>query len=160
MATTTKTTTVRHALNEARLNQIADALALIDLGNMLSRIKVVFTGLSSSTTQDITTAAAKAAATITGINLDSGENLPPIGQVVSLRGATGTGAGTYVMSDAGGTAVTPATSTVAGVALLSDNGKVITFPVAQTAFTLVYYPAPAVDASGNGTNQPFPFAAP
>lgn len=141
--TTTKTQTYQRVLNQANLNQIADALRAMKIGWQLSPVKVIFSGLSSSATQDITTAAAKVAATtaggsITGLDLDDGENLPPIGIVRTLRPTTGSAGalGRYV-GDAG---ITPTTT----VASLSDDGSTLVFEAAVTGFVLEYYPAPAV----------------
>lgn len=156
--TTSRTPTVREAVNSGSPGVMASALQNIQLGTVLSKIKVVFAGLSSSAAQDITTAAAKAAGTITGITLQTGENLPPIGQVVSCRIVTGGTAGAVVITDASGTpVVVGATGNAAtpGVATLSDDGKTITFVAAVTAFTLVYYPAPS-----GGMTDTQPQAAP
>jgi len=146
--TTTRTITIRELLNNGNLNQVADLLRAIKFGNHLTKVKVVVTGLTATATPDLTSAAVKAAATITGLTLQTNENLPPIGQVLSLRvAASGTAAavGTYLVSDAGGTAEQPqAASDGAGIATLNDAGTVLTFPNTITAFTLVYYPAPYV----------------
>ncbi len=133
--TTSKVETLRRVLNQADPNELADAFRLIRLGDMLSTIKVAFAGLTSAAAQDITTAAAKTAAgaNITGITLETGENLPPIGDVTTLRVVTGGTAGARSVTDAGGTASTT-------VALLSDDGKTLTFEAAVTAFTLTYRP--------------------
>ena len=147
-STTSKSLTLRHLLNLGNIALNDPQFAKIKLGNMLSKIKVTFTGLTTATVHDITNAAHFAAATIVGATFtETTDKLPAIGQVVTLRCVGGTGAGTYVMSDAGGTAVTPASSTVAGVALLSDDGTTITFPVTTTGFVLTYYPAPALALS-------------
>jgi hypothetical protein len=144
--TGTKTRTRRGALNQGDLNDIANALKLIKAGNALSVVKVVVGAITATATPDITSAAVKAAATITGLDaLQTGENLPPIGQVVSLRVvASGTGAslGTYGVSDAGGTAIVPpgGAGAAMGIALLSDDGKTLTFPNTITQFTIQYIP--------------------
>lgn len=143
MTTTTVTPTARDLLNTGNPALQASVLEKIKMGDAMSKIKVAFTGLTSAAAQDITTAAAKAAGTITGITLKSGENLPPIGEVVSCRVTAGTlAAGDYIMSDAGGTAKAIGTGNN-GVALLSDDGKTITFQAAVTGFVLVYYPGPS-----------------
>lgn len=139
--TATKNTTIQDVLNQGNLNEVADALRLIKAGNALSPVKVIFSGLGSSASVDITTAASKAAATIvSGIALDPDvqPNLPAIGIVKALRPTTGSaGALARYIGDAGAAASTT-------VALLSDDGKTLTFEAAVTGFYLEYYPAPAV----------------
>jgi len=147
--TTSKATTLRHNLNFGNPAIIASAAEKMKLGNALSKIKVVATGLTPAASFDITTAAVKAASTITGITLDSGENLPPIGVVVALRTTGGTTPQAQLVTDAGGTAA-------AATALLSDDGKTLTFGAADhTGFVLEYYPAPDVALSTS-----FPVGAP
>jgi hypothetical protein len=158
--TTSRTPTVREAVNSGNPAVMASALQHVALGTMLGKIKVVVASLSATATPDITSAAVKAAATITGITLQSGENLPAIGVVVSLRisaSGTATSLGTYGISDAGGTAIIPpgGASAAMGVALLSDDGKTITFPNTVTGFVLEYFPA----ASG-GMTATYPVGAP
>lgn len=136
--TTSKTETIQEILTLANPNQLADALRKVDLGNKLATVKAVFVALASAAAQDITTAAAKAAATVTGITLDSGENLPALGAWVTLRVTAGAAAaGPRKLVDAGGTAD-------ANNALISDDGKTITFEAAVTAFVLTYQPREAV----------------
>lgn len=137
--TTSKTETIQEILTLANPNQLADALRKVDLGNKLATVKAAFVALASAAAQDITTAAAKAAATVTGITLDSGENLPALGAYVTLRVTAGAAAaGPRKLVDAGGTAD-------ANNALISDDGKTITFEAAVTAFVLTYQPREAVD---------------
>jgi hypothetical protein len=148
--TTTKNETLRSVLNDSNLNEIDAALGKAKFGNMLSEVKVVVAGLTAAAAIDITTAAVKAAATITGLELASGENLPAVGVVKSLRvSASGTAAslGSYIASDPGATAIIPpgGASAAVGVALLSDDGKTITFPNTVTGFVLTYRPRAAVD---------------
>lgn len=148
MTTATKTYTVRHILNLGNANDVADCAAKVKLGNALSKIKATFVGLTSSATQNITTAAAKAAATLSGITLDTGELLPAIGQVVTLRVTAGAAAAaSRDVTDAGGTAS-------ASLALLSDDGTTLTFEAAVTAFVLTYYPV------AENINSSFPLTAP
>jgi len=142
--TTTKTRTIRAALDDASLGELSSLLTLMKLGTILSPIKVVAQGLTAAASHDITTAAFKALATITGITLDTGENLPALGGCLSLRCTANTGGthvGTYILTDVAGVMLTPATSTACGVARISDDGKTITFPGADiTAFILEYMP--------------------
>jgi hypothetical protein len=146
MTTETKTQSVRDALNGGDAARIAAAAEYIKLGTVLSPIKAVIAALGATNPVDITTAAVKAAATITGIALKTGENLPAIGKVVALRvGAGGVAdAGDRLISDAGGAAAAKG-GNVCGVALLSDDGKTLTFEGNVVAFTIEYYPRPAVD---------------
>lgn len=146
--TTTANDTLRADLNTGDLNSLQVNLSRIKFGNMLSIVKAVFTGVTGAATYDITTAAMKALATITGISLASGENLPAIRHVRSLRvtaATTGSVVGTYGITDAAGTVVTPATSGAMGIARLSDDGTTLTFASADvTAFIIEYEPMPAV----------------
>ena len=147
--TTNKTQTYTRLLDKAAPDLTPDLLRKMHFGKMMTPIKVTVSGLTATATPDITSAAVKAAATIAGIELETGENLPAIGQVVSLRiAASGTAAsvGTYGVTDAGGTAIIPpgGASAAMGIAKLSDDGKTITFPNTVTGFVLVYYPRAAV----------------
>ena len=136
--TTTMTETVQDVLAVASPNQLSDALRKVNLGHKLATVKATFVALASAAAQDITTAAAKAAATITGIDLDTGENLPAIGTPISVRVTAGAAAaGPRQITDAGGT---PS----ATVATLSNDGKTLTFEAGVTAFVLVYQPREAV----------------
>lgn len=145
--TTTADFTLQDLLDQANLNTLGDALHKVKLGHMFSRVKATVAALTATATPDVTTAAVKAAATISGITLATGENLPPIGQLISLRvTASGTAGslGTYILTDSGGTAIVPpgGASAAVGIAKISDDGKTITFPNTVTAFVLEYYPAP------------------
>lgn len=136
----------KHWLNNGNPGEIASAARKVLLGSMLSEVKVVATGLTAAAAFDITTAAVKAASTITGMTLVTGENLPAIGIVRNLRVATSGTAnsvGSYVVCDASGTAVSPTAGANIGIATLSDDGKTLTFPTTVTGFTLTYYPKAA-----------------
>lgn len=144
--TTTKTETIQEVLETANLNQLADGLKKIDFAKMLATVKAAMTGLAAAAAFDITTAAVKAAAIVGGIVLESGENLPPIGAVVSLRvtaSGTANSVGTYAVGDAGSTPVSPTAGANVGLATLSDDGKTLTFPTTVTAFVLQYQPRAA-----------------
>lgn len=119
--------TIQRALESATPNNIADLARATKLGKVLSTIKVVVTGLTAASVIDITAAATKAAATISGVALNAGEGLPAIGQVVSLRvssSGTAGAVGTYGITDSGGTAIVPpgGASAAMGIAKLSDDG--------------------------------------
>lgn len=147
MAVDTFNNDLRLEANRANPNTLPSVFQQILIGNMLTPWKAVAAGLTAAASFDVTTAAFKALATITGGTLKTGENLPPIGMVRSLRvvtSGTANSVGSYVISDASGTATSPTASSVAGIALLSDDGKTLTFPTTVTAFTLYYLAAPAV----------------
>lgn len=146
---------IRRALNTGSPAAQTSALQKIQAGTQLSKVKVTFAALTSASAQDITSDEAKAAATIEGISLRDDENLPPIGQVVTLRVTTGTlAAGPAVVTDEGGTP-TAIGALAVHVATLSDDGTTLTFQAAVTGFVLTYYPAPAV-----GLDTNFPLAQP
>lgn len=149
MTTTSADVTKQQELNRGRPDKIATVFQAMKLGNMLAgSVKVVATGLSPAATFDITTAAVRAASTITGLDRESSDNLPAIMVVKTLRctaSATANSVGTYAVGDAGSTALTPTAGANVGLALLSDDGKSITFPTTVTAFVLEYVPKPAVD---------------
>ncbi len=157
---TIRESTIRDVLNLSDLNELADVLKKIKAGTMMSRVKVVAAGLTAAASFDITTAAFKALSTITGITLATDETLPAIGVPIGLQLiASGTAAslGTYVLGPVTATPAVPTSGAQlgAGIARLSDDGKTITFPNTVTAFTLLYYPAPAV-----ALNTEFPVSAP
>lgn len=148
--------TIQRALESATPNNIADLARATKLGKVLSTIKVVVTGLTAASAIDITAAATKAAATISGVALNAGEGLPAIGQVVSLRvSASGTAGavGTYGITDSGGTAIVPpgGASAAMGIAKLSDDGTTLTFPNTITGFVLVYKAKPTDSQTEFGT---------
>lgn len=137
--TTDKDQTLQRELSKANPNTLPDALRAVDLGMKLSVIKATFASLTSAAAQDITTAAAKAAATVEGIDLDEGQNLPPIGKVITCRVTAGAAAaGHRNITDEDGT---PSSS----LATLSDDGKTLTFETTVTGFVLTYEPRSAVD---------------
>lgn len=150
--TTNVNETMQRVLDQADPDKLADALRKMLFGRMQDPIKVVAAGLTAAAAFDITLAAFKALSTITGLTLATGENLPAIATVVSLRvvaSGTATSLGTYGISDAGGTAIIPpgGASAAMGIALLSDDGKTLTFPNTVTAFTLVYRGRSATEMS-------------
>jgi len=132
--TTTKTIDLRYVINAGNLNDEAAALRLMKHGNMHSVIKATFASLSAAASVDITTATSKSKATVTGITLDTGENLPAIGAVISLRVTAGSAsAAVRTVTDSGGTATT-------AIAKISDDGKTLTFEDTLTGFVLTYIP--------------------
>lgn len=144
--TTQLSNTLQRALDAGDLNVLADLMRKIRLGTMLSPIKLVATGLTAAASFDITAVAFRAFCTLTGVEIPTGEGLPAILAVKTLRiTASGTAGsvGPYVVGDAGVTPAIPPTATAyagaaVGLAKLSDDGKTITFPNTVTAFTLEY----------------------
>jgi len=152
--TTTKTDSIQRELDKGNPNTLPDCWRQVKPGHMLAPIKATFVGLTAAAAVDITTAASKAAAPIVGIALDTGENLPPILNVRTLRvTAVGTGAlGPRVPTDADGTAGAPGANGP-GIALLSDDGKTLTFEGTVTGFILEYSPLPYTDLQTEFSNQ-------
>ena len=150
MPATPADVTLQQILNKANLNQLGTLLQKMKLGNMLNPVKVTVTGLTAAAAIDITTAAVRAAATISGLDRATGDNLPAILSVTALRvTAVGTGAlGPRVVTDAGGTAGAPGANGP-GIALLSDDGKTLTFEGTVTGFVLEYIPRSYTDLEDN-----------
>jgi len=137
--TTTRTETVERALNDANPNKAADALHKMSVGTMLAPRKITFAALASAAAQDITTAAAFAAATISPVYPSDVVALPPMLSVIACRVTAGAAAaGVRTIGDSG---ATPS----ATVAALSDDGKTLTFEAGVTGFVLEYIPRPSVD---------------
>ncbi len=136
--TTTKTDTVQAALDAANPNDLADALQLVKLGTMLTPLKRVFTGLSSSAAFDLTL--------IDGSGETAGVSNPNrlaallVGTMLVTAGAAASGPRAPT-SDAA-----TATSTFFR---LSDSGKVVTFDNTVTGFTIEYMPRPQVTMSNS-----------
>lgn len=126
--------TLQSELNNARPDQLADVLRMIGLGNILTPLKRVFTGLTSSATQNLTQI--DATGEVVGI---SNPNRLAALSVVALRTVTGGTTGPRIVTDAGGTAGAPGANGP-GIALLSDDGTTLTFEAAITAFTIEYIP--------------------
>lgn len=146
--TTTLVDTVHAELDSANPNTVFDALRKMGLGSMLAPLRVTFAALASAASQDITTAAARAAATINvGALRVSKTVLPPALAVISCRVIAGTAlAGPRTVSDTGATVTAPAGANgLPGVAKISDDGKTLTFDAAVTGFTITYIPRPDVD---------------
>lgn len=150
MPTTTKALTLNAALDLADPNKVADALRQYKLGTTETLIKATITGLTSGTTFDITAIAKALIAVNQGP--DSVKNagvLPAIKTLRTLRVTAGTTfVGSYALTDAAGTAVSPATSTIVGLATISDDGKTLVFPGAITAFIIEYFALPSTIATG------------
>lgn len=150
MSTTTADITLQQILNRSNLNQLAAALSKVKLGNVLGSVKVTVASLSATASPVITGSAVRAAATISGLDRGSNDNLPAIQTVKTLRVTTsGTpqAVGSYAISDAGGTALTPTAGANVGLALLSDDGTTLTFPTTVTGFVLEYVPRPGTALS-------------
>lgn len=141
--TTNRLSTIERVLNKADPDVVADVFRKMKLGQMLTPRKITFSGLASSATQDITTAAALAAATCVPALPAEVTKLPPILSVISLRVTAGTlAAGPALVTDSGGTA-TAIGALSNHVVLLSDDGKSLVFQAAVTGFVLEYIPRAA-----------------
>jgi len=153
MTTTSADVTKQQELNRGKPDKIATVFQAMKLGNMLAgSVKVTAAALAPAATFDITTAAVRAASTISGLDRESSDNLPPIMVVKTLRvtaSGTANSVGSYIVSDAAGTALTPTAGANVGIALLSDDGKSLTFPSTVTAFVIEYVPRPAVDITSS-----------
>lgn len=145
MSTTTADITLQQIINRSNLNQLAAALSKVKLGNVLGSVKITVAGLGATATPIVTGAAVRAAATISGLDRGTNDNLPAIQTVKTLRvttSGTANSVGSYVVSDAGGTALSPTAGANVGLALLSDDGTTLTFPTTVTGFVLEYVPRP------------------
>lgn len=153
MTTTSADVTKQQELNRGKPDKIATVFQAMKLGNMLAgSVKVTAAALAPAATFDITTAAVRAASTISGLDRESSDNLPPIMVVKTLRvtaSGTANSVGSYIVSDAAGTALSPTAGANVGIALLSDDGKSLTFPSTVTAFVIEYVPRPAVDITSS-----------
>lgn len=136
--------TARDQINGGAVGQVEDGLKAIRAGTMLSKVKAVVQGLTGAgltgLSQDITSAGVKALATVTGISLKSGENLPPIGIIGTLfvlGGSTGS-TGARAIMPAGATGATVS----ATLATVSDDGKTLAFEASVAGFVIEYMPAP------------------
>jgi len=151
MATTTADVTLLQILNKGNLNTLGLALAKMKLGNMNAAVKLPVTGLTAAASFDITSTTIRDAAntgSITGLERVASDLLPPISVVKTLRvtaSGTANSVGSYAMTDAGGTAVSPTAGANVGLAKISDDGTTISFPSTVTAFILEYVPRSAVD---------------
>jgi hypothetical protein len=142
--TTTIQEDIRLALDNAVPGHHEPGMAQIKHGTAHSVIKAVFASLSAAAAVDVTTAASKSKATVSGVLLASGENLPAIGSILALRVTAGSAtAGARITTDAGGTAGAPGANGP-GIALVSDDGKTLTFEATVTGFVLEYTPRAAV----------------
>ncbi len=137
-STTTKNRTLQLVLDVANPNDLPAALAQLKLGTVFAPLKRTFTGLTAAASFDLT--AIDGAGETTGAG---NPNRLPAAHVRTLRvTASGTAntVGSYIVSDAAGTAVSPTAGANVGIALLSDDGKTVTFPTTATAFIIEYVP--------------------
>ena len=125
--TTTADKTLAGVVNDANPNNIADALAKVKLGTLLT-----------PQTREIVQASS------VDVILDP----PALGPAsVTARVTAGTAlAGVYRVTDAAGTAVDSATL---GVATLSADGATLTFDAAVTELVVDYIPRSAVDMTSD-----------
>lgn len=138
-STATTARTLKAVIDEANPNEIADVLKLLKLGTGNSILKRTFTGLTGAATYNLT--ALDASGETAGV---ANANRLAVEMMVTLRVTAATTAntvGSYILTDASGTAVSPAASTVVGIAKISDDGTTLTFPTADvTAFVIEYWP--------------------
>jgi hypothetical protein len=156
MPVTPADVTLQQVLNKANLNQLATILQKMKLGNMLNPVRVVVTGLTATQEINITSAAVRAAATITGLERETGDSLPPILSVKVLRvtaSGTANSVGSYAVTDGlvadVARCVSPTAGANVGLALLSNDGTKLTFPSTVTAFVLEYIPRSNTDLEDN-----------
>jgi len=146
-ATQTRIQDLRQVINDHLPGSVEPALAEVNLGNMLSTIKLVVTGLTAAAAFVIPnipqTSGSGVTVTWNGINLnpDGSDVIPAVGEVVTLRVTNvGTAAvGPRVVTDVGGTPGAPGANGP-GIATISDDGTTITFEGTVTGFILTYQP--------------------
>jgi hypothetical protein len=140
--TQTREPTVQATLDDANPNLVPSALQKVKLGRHLFPLKIVFAGLTAAAAFDITQL--RSFATLpAGFDIDDDEDLPAALHVNTLRvtaSGTANSVGSYGMTDAGGTTVSPTAGANMGIAKISDDGKTITFPTTVTAFVIEYTP--------------------
>ncbi len=138
-STATKVRTLQLVMDEGNPNEIAPALQQLKLGTIFTPLKRTFTGLTAAATYNLTTLDATGETAGT-----ANPNRLPAAHVRTLRVTAATTAntvGSYIVTDASGTATSPTASTVVGIAKLSDDGSTLTFPTADvTAFIIEYIP--------------------
>ena len=127
--TSTSKDTLKTVLDRANPNVLADALALVDLGTVLTPIVKDTGSITASAT----------------ITLSPPALLIQAARIV----ASGTAAsvGSYLVSDAGATMCIPTggASLAPGVAKISADGATLTFPNTVTQAVIQYIPRPATD---------------
>lgn len=143
MSTTTVPDTLQRVLDRANPNELPSALAKTKPGHTAAIVNVVTAGLTLAAAFDITTAAFKALSTITGIDLDTGEGLPPIGTLLQCEIITSGGTSDTGPRVLGLTAAAKGAGSV-GICSLSSDGKTITFEGTCTAITFAYVPRSAL----------------
>lgn len=137
-STSTKKLSTQAVLDRSNPNDMPAALALAQMGTRLAPLKRTFTGLTAAAAFDLTA--------IDGTGETTGAANPNRLAAATVRNLRCTASGTansvgsYIVSDAGGTAVSPTAGANVGIALISDDGKTITFPTTVTAFTIQYEP--------------------
>lgn len=136
MADTTDTAnrTLKDELDSANATTMPAALAKVKVGTHLTLIK-----------ETITLAAVAASVNLATLSVAK----RPAWIIKSLRVSDVTGGasarvGTYVITDAAGTALDPQADSP-GVAKLSDDGVTLTFAATIKAIVIAYYPMPDTD---------------
>lgn len=159
MSTTTIAKTLSLALDNSLPGELASALERFKLGQRETLIKRTFTGLTGAASYDLTAldATTESPAAVAGVN---NANRLPAKIIKTLRVTAATTAntvGSYAITDAAGTMLSPTASTVVGLARISDDGKSVSFPTADvTAFIIEYYPGGRTDG---GVGTPWPESA-
>jgi hypothetical protein len=138
-STVTQIDSLKFALDRASPNNIDDLLRLVRMGTLLYPLKRTFTGLTGAATYNLTSL--DATGETAGV---SNPNRLAVLACRSLRVTAATTAntvGSYILTDIGGTLLSPTASTVTGHARISDDGTTISFITADvTAFTIQYIP--------------------
>lgn len=133
MSTKTVQATLQSMLDQANPETLADLLALIKLGTILTPKKVDTGTISASSTVTLS---------------------PPALVVSTVRvvtSGTGGAVGAYGVTDAGGTPIVPpgGASAALGVCTISDDGTTLTFPNTITRAIIEYVPRSNSSMTGN-----------
>jgi len=158
--TLTTPETVGQLANRANPNQIADILHKMQLATMMDPVKITVAGIAALAAIDLT--ALKKGDGFTTINSGlaewiAGQGLPAILAIKSLRvtaSFTANTVGSYVVTDDGGTGLTPTAGANVGIAKLSDDGKTLTFLTTITGFVIEYIPRAQVDFASKFATLP------
>ena len=136
--TTTADITIKKVLDNALPGELSDALRMVKLGTMLSPFKRAFTGLTAAAAFDLT--AIDGTGETLGVSNEKRKAAVAIGALRVTASGTANSVGSYAISDAAGTPVSPTAGANVGLATLSDDGKTVTFPTTVTAFIVEYIP--------------------
>ncbi len=131
MSTTETTTTLKAALDKAQQGDLGPLLALLKLGTMMTLVSETIALAAVSATVNV--------ATLSVAKL-------PIHSILSLRvsdvtGGTEARVGSFIVTDASGTALA-AQADSPGIAKLSADGTTLTFVGTVKEIVIQYYPRP------------------